>query len=142
MDINVSRLEGAKMPVAVITQTSDKFDLKSLPGAYVVIKRMTYGQRLVRQQMALRMQMKGTGSKKDQIIDLEMMNRITSLWSFANLIDDHNLTDEAERKLNFQNPADVERLTAVVGEEIDKLIDKVNNFEDDVDEEEEGTLGN
>lgn len=129
------------MPVATITETSKREDLKSLPGAYVVVKRMTYGQKLVRQQMAMKMQMKGT-SRKDSILDIEMMNRLTSLWSFANLIGEHNLTelmpDGSERPLNLTNVADVEKLRSDIGEEIDTLIDKLNNFEDD----EDGELGN
>lgn len=133
------------MPVATITETSERFDLKSLPGAYVVVKRMTYGQKLTRQQMAMKMQMRGN-SKRDSTLDIEMMNRLTSLWSFANLIGEHNLTelmpDGSERPLNFANVADAEKIRSDVGEEIDTLIDKLNNFDEDADESEPGTLGN
>lgn len=130
------------MPVATITEDTVEEKLKSVPEGIVVIKRMTYGQRLQRQQMAMRMQMSMGGSKKDTTMDVEMLSRATSLWSFANLIQSHNLTDATGRELNFKNAADVERLAAPVGEEIDKLIDKHNNFEDDVDSDEPGTLGN
>lgn len=140
------------MPVATITQTDFKEELKSLPGGYVVIRRMTYGERLTRQQMAMKMQMKGN-NKRDSVIDIEVMNRLTTLWSFANLIVEHNLTaynnprdpSSGERPLNFRNVADVELLDTVVGEEVDRLIDRHNNFEEDAGPEhanEPGTLGN
>lgn len=133
------------MPVATITETSKREELKTLPGAFVVIKRMTYGQKLTRQQMAMKMQMRGT-TKRDSTLDIEMMNRLTSLWSFANLIEEHNLTermpDGSERPLNFSNAADVEKIRSDIGEEIDTLVDKLNNFDSDADESEPGTLGN
>jgi hypothetical protein len=126
------------MPVAVIQNAAERFELKSLEGAYVVIKRMTYGQKLTRSQMAMKMRMqlqgKGRGGKDDTNIDIDMMNRLTSIWSFQNLIEDHNLEDADGRKLNFRNVADIEKLQGDIGEEIDSLIDKLNNF-DEKDEE-------
>jgi|SRR4051794_27237511 len=124
------------MPVGVITEPMVREELKTLEGAYVVIKRMTYGQKLTRSQMAMkmRMQFQGKGQKEDGGIDIDMMNRLVSLWSFANLIAEHNITDVDERLLNFRNVADVEKLSGPVGEEIDSLIDKLNNF-DEKDEE-------
>jgi hypothetical protein len=125
------------MPVAVIVDPTERRDLKSLPGGYVLIKRMTFGQKLTRQQMAMKMQMTTGQRKADTKIDVDMMSRLVSLWSFANLIEDHNLEDVDGRKLNLKNVADVEKLTGPIGEEIDTLIDKINNFE----AEEEDDLG-
>jgi len=41
------------MPAAVVDLNStEKFELKSLPEGFVVLRKMTYGQKLVRQQNA------------------------------------------------------------------------------------------
>ena len=116
------------MPVAVVTDPYVRFDLKTVEEGYIIVKRMTYGQKMTRQQMAMKMKMQVGNRKEDSEIDIDMMNRLTSLWSFSNLIHEHNLTDEKERPLNFKNYADVEKLAGPIGEEIDTLIDKVNNF--------------
>lgn len=120
------------MPVAVIEEETKRYDLKTLPGGYVVVKRMTYGQKLVRSEMAMKMRVKGEGrSQKDFATEIDMMNRKIALWSFANLVDDHNLTDASGQALNFKNPIDVERIAGKVGEEIEAYIDELNNFEAD-----------
>jgi hypothetical protein len=124
------------MPVAVITQASERFELKSLPGAFVVIKRMTFGQKLMRSEMAMKMTLETGGDKKSKDFagEMKMMNRRTTLWEFAELIEDHNLTDVDERKLNFKQPTDVDKLAGQIGEEISTLIDSINNFEDELAE--------
>lgn len=122
------------MPIGVVTEPTVREELKSLPGAYVVIRRMTYGQKLTRSQMAMKMRMQiegGRGAKKEGAIDIDMMNRLTTIWSFQNLIAEHNITDVDDRPLNFKNVADIEKLAGPIGEEIDSLIDKINNFEDE-----------
>lgn len=118
------------MPVAVIEEETKHYDLKTLPEGFVVVKRMTYGQKLVRSEMAMKMRVKGEGRKQsDFATEIDMMNRKIALWSFANLIADHNLTDKNGQALNFKNPADVERIAGKVGEEIEAYIDELNNFE-------------
>lgn len=129
------------MPVAVITQPSERRELKSCPGGYVVIKRMTYGQKLTRREMTRMTVSAQRGSKKDVQAEIDAMQRKVSLWEFANLIEDHNLDDENGRKLNFQNSMDVDKLAGPIGEEIDTLISELNNFEDDAADE-KSELGN
>jgi hypothetical protein len=118
------------VPIAVVTEASIKEELKSLPEAFVIIKKMTYGQKLMKSQLTMKMRM-DMQDKKRMGADIDMMTRQVAHWSFANLIEDHNLTDASGRKLNFKSPADVELLDGKIGEEIDTLIDKHNNFEDD-----------
>jgi hypothetical protein len=119
------------VPVAVVTDTAGvKEDLKSLEGGFVIIKRMTYGQKLIKSQLTMKMRM-DMQDKKKMGADIDLATRAVALWSFANLIEDHNLEDASGRKLNFRSPADVEALAGKIGEEIDTLIDKHNNFEED-----------
>jgi hypothetical protein len=124
------------MPVAVLVHTPERFELKSLPGGYVVIRRMTYGEKLQRSEMTMSMRM-DMADKKNMGADMKMLSRQVTLWSFSRLITEHNLENADGRPLNFKNPVDVESLDGMVGEEIDTYVDKVNNFEED-----EEALGN
>lgn len=117
-----------KMPVAVVQEDTVREELKSLPGAYVVIRRMTYGERLVR--TGLSGKMKIMTERSEYAGELEMATRKLALWDFQNLITEHNLQDKDERVLNFKNIQDIEKLSARVGEEVGSLIDKHNSFED------------
>lgn len=118
------------MPVAVLVHEPERFELKSLPGAYVIVRRMTYGEKLQRSEMTMKMRM-DMADKNNMGADMQMLSRQVTLWSFNRLIIDHNLTDKDDRKLNFKSPVDVEALDGRIGEEIDTYIDKVNNFEED-----------
>lgn len=122
------------MVVATITNTTERFELKSLPGAFVVIRQMSYGEKLNRQSQMTSYQMQMSSKKnEDSKMDIEMHMEKVARWEFANLITDHNLTDEKENKLNFKNVADVDRLNPVVGEEIQVYINQLNAFEDEDD---------
>lgn len=130
------------MPVAVVTETNIRRDLKTLPGAFVVVKRMDYGQKLTKQQMMMKMRVQSSKGSTESGVDIDMQTRVTAHWSFANLIADHNLEDTDGRKLNFKSMADVEKIRGDVGEEIDTYIDELNNFDADADSSAPGTLGN
>lgn len=122
------------MVVATITNQTERFELKSLPGGYVVIRQMSYGEKLNRQTQMTSYQMLMSGGKgADTKMDIEMHMEKVAKWEFSNLITEHNLTDEAEKALNFKNVADVDRLNPVVGEEIQVYINQLNAFEDDED---------
>jgi hypothetical protein len=124
------------MPVAVVVQSSERRELKSLPEGYVVIKRMTYGQKLLRSELNMKMliEMGGKG-KADMQGEMKIMSRQVALWEFANLIEDHNLTDAEGRTLDFNRNVDVERIEGKIGEEISTYIDELNNFEKEVEDE-------
>ena len=122
------------MPAAVVNMNStERFDLKSLPpDGYVVLRKMTYGQKLTRQQNAMKMQMEmQRGRKANAKANMEMMTLQSTLYDFKNCVVEHNLTDEAGAPLNLSNDFDVTRLDPQVGEEISTLIDNMNNFEDE-----------
>lgn len=124
------------MPVANIIKKAERFDLKSCPDAFVVIRRMTYGEKMQRLELSGKMRILSNKKDPDAIGEINMMNKQISLWEFSNLILEHNLEyqeveDGPIRPLNFRNSADVELLAARIGEEIGTLIDKLNNFEDE-----------
>lgn len=118
------------MPVAVVTDTKHRFELKSLEGAFVVIREMSYGERIYRAGLTGAMKiLKDT--KSDYAGELAMETSRITLWDFMNLIIEHNLQDHDGRELNLKTEADVKKLHAKIGEEIGKYIDEVNNFEDE-----------
>jgi len=121
------------MAIATIVNANERFDLKSCPpDGYVVVRRMTYGEKLKRQGMMTKFRMEMGKNKSDgSTMDVDLDQEKVSLWEFANLIIEHNLTDGALKPLNFKNMTDIARLGPVVGEEIQTYIDKLNAFEED-----------
>lgn len=118
-----------KMPRATVASETEKFELKSLPEGYVVIRRMTYGEKLNRTDSMMNMRT----TSEDKQMEINMMSKKIAFQDFANLIIDHNLTDENDKPLNFKSAADVERLDPRIGDEIGQLIDGINSFEDKSD---------
>jgi hypothetical protein len=125
----LERLFGVHVPRATVTQTTERFDLKSCPEGYVVIRRMTYGEKLNRQDDMMNMQT--TADPKDKEMRIQIMAKKVALQDFANLVVEHNLTDENDTPLNFKNPAHVNLLDPQIGEEIGRYIDQINSFEED-----------
>ncbi len=123
------------MAVGVVTQQTERFELKSCkPDGFVVIRRMNYGESLKRKDMMASIAMsmdttKGKGNSETKM-QMDLLQEKTSLWEFANLIVDHNITDEQERKLDFRRPEHVRALVGQIGDEIQMYIDQMNSFED------------
>jgi hypothetical protein len=117
------------MPRAVANlEDTTREDLKSCPGAFVVLRRMTYGQKLERQSMAMQMGISGNG--KNAEMNVAMMQQQSTAFEFRHCIADHNLDDENDQRLDFNNPVSVFKLDPRIGEEIEMLIADMNNFED------------
>lgn len=126
-------MKGLVMPIAVVTNsTSDRLPLKTLPEAYVVVRRMNYGEKLLRSNMATKLLMSGSRDKNDKDVqaEVDMQTELVAYWDFANLITEHNLQDADGRELNFRNPSDVKKLDSVIGEEVGQLIDNFNSPEE------------
>lgn len=125
-----------KMPIASIVDPTQRFDLKSLSGGYVVIRRMTWGEKLKRQSMMTKFHM-NLGDKRDKnsSAEVDILQEKVSLWEFQNLIVEHNLEHREVngnvRELNFKNINDVNLLDPKIGEEIQSRIDELNAFEED-----------
>lgn len=118
------------MPVAVVTEETFREELKSLPGGFVVIRQMTYGEKIMRSGMSGAMKLLKDNKQSDYVGEMSMETQKITLWDFANLIVEHNLEDIDGRALNFKIEGDVRKLTSKIGEEVGSLIDKHNNFED------------
>lgn len=117
------------MPRAVANlEETTREELKSCPGGFVVLRRMTYGQKLERQSMAMQMGISGNGKSAE--MGVSMMQQQSAAFEFRHCIVDHNLEDENDQKLDFNNPVNVFRLHPRIGEEIEMLISDMNNFED------------
>jgi hypothetical protein len=122
------------MPKAISNnQDTERHDLKSLPEGYVVLRRLTYGEKVQRRAMVSGLKIRGMGSgKKDFEGEMNMVNEQATLFDFQRCIVEHNLEkDDNGTLLNFANIPDIRMLDPRVGEEIDSLLDKLNNFEDD-----------
>lgn len=116
------------MPFAGLNNGTERFDLKSLPGAYVELRRMSYGQKLARQDL-IRLSVE-MGKGKDMKGEMAMANKLATKMDFANCIAAHNLEKDDNGTLFNFNTDSLDMLDPRVGEEIDKYINQMNNFED------------
>lgn len=121
------------MPVAVRSTDTEKFDLKTLPGAFVVLRKMSYGQILERRSLT-KLTFASQGRSKNVEGEIAMADRKVNLFEYRNCVVEHNLERIEGQLLDLKNPADVESLDPQVGQEIEKLIEDMNNFEGDEDE--------
>lgn len=120
------------MPKAIFNPDNVKrFDLKSCPEGFVVIRRHSYGHNLERRQMAVDTQISKAANGKEQA-DVTMNVLDTTLFDFANCIVEHNLEDDAGTLLNFKLAGHVSALDGAIGEEIATYIESFNNWEKDL----------
>lgn len=124
------------MPVAVANvEETTTFDLKSLEGGQVTLRRMTYGQVVQRRTLAKMTVATKGGSRRDAVGEMAMASKEITLFEFSHCIASHNLEDVDGRPLVLSGP-DFDKLNPKVGQEIEDLISKMNNFEDE--EEKQG----
>jgi hypothetical protein len=121
------------MPQAVISVEPERFDLKSCPGGFVVLRRMPYGKYLARQEMALKLkvqaqQQKG-GGRSNFEGEMAMANKMVTVFEFKECIVDHNLTDASDAPLNFSSEHTLEILDPRIGNEIGALINEMHDFD-------------
>lgn len=124
------------MPKATVNvEETTRFELKSAPpDGFVVLRRMSYGQSVERRAM-LKMSIEaGGGNRKDFKGEMAFASVEIQQYEFNHCIVDHNLEDETGRKLNLGSPVDFVRLHPRIGQEIEKYINDMNNFEDSEDE--------
>ena len=121
-------------------ETEEHLDLKTLPGGWVKLRRMTYGQSLHRQQIAMQIAVSGeSGGRQRQAKgsvsagEIKMMQKAVAVFEFANCVVDHNLFmhDEESVKYDFTRGNALDSLDPRVGAEISARIAEMNDFEED-----------
>lgn len=112
-------------------QDTEKKELKSCPEGYIVVRRLTYGEKLARRAMVSNMKIETQKGKKDFAGEMQLVNEQATLFDFQNCIIDHNLEDDQGTKLDFGKMAHVKMLDPRIGEEIDQILSELNNFEED-----------
>jgi hypothetical protein len=112
--------------------TTEKVELKTCPGGYIELRRMTYGQKLQRQSMAMVMKLSDDPKTRNRGMqgEMQMVNAKVTVFEFAHCIVDHNLEDDAGRKLNLTTLQDINALDPRIGEEINSEISRMNNFDE------------
>ena len=123
------------MPVATTSpEETQRHDLKSLDGAFVELRTMTYGEWLHRRDMATKMAIEGDPRKRDSKVTIDAIQTETTLFEFSKCIVDHNLTDAQDKLLELGNKKDFSQLHPKIGEEIQGLISDMNVWESDQQE--------
>jgi hypothetical protein len=121
-----------KMPNAQVSTAPVRRELETLEGAWVDLKRLSYGQKLQRNEHAIKTTAFGEG--KNARMQLEALQVEVQFMDFANCIVGHNLTyldplTEEELPFDFQGRSWQQMLDPRIGEEIATLIDELNNYE-------------
>ena len=120
------------MPRATVSTEAQTFDLKSCPGGWVQLRRMSYGERLHRQDIAMQMSMEADQRKRTAQMNVVPTQTQVAAYELGTCVVDHNLEDESGRKLNFTNPVDCQLLDGRIGEEIAGYIDTMHDWEGDL----------
>lgn len=139
------------MPQATVKATAKRFELKSAPpDGFVKLKRLSFGQKLERMEMATkqvihnddqkgnRAQRRSGNNQENMSVDIRMMQRIVTEYEFKHCVVEHNLTHENGQALNFKDSATVDLLDPKIGEEISEYIAELNNFEGEEEDNEDG----
>lgn len=124
------------MPVATRKSETVRHDLKSLPGAFIELRQLSYDEMLERRDGATQILMeRGVRNTDSNQMNVKVLNRWSNQYSFPRCIVDHNLTDENGVPLDFRKPDMVfKMLDPKIGAEIESLIDKMNQ-EENIDED-------
>lgn len=125
------------MPIAVVDpQKYERYELKSLPDGYVMLRPLTYGMKLERRTKASRMTMRDEGPQDHKpkgggspVVSLETYEDWTVEFDFANCIGDHNLEITEGQKVDFSSRIGWKFLDPRIGSEIEMLIYNLNEGE-------------
>lgn len=115
------------MPNATASNEAVKRELKSLPGGFVTLRRLTYGEQLHRRDISATF-VPGTKAEDGRI---ETSALRVQHYEFTKAVMEHNLTDENDKPLNFNDMQDVVKLDPRVGGEIEQMIDEMNQPPDE-----------
>src|SRR6266404_5962383 len=128
------------MPVVTVDETEyTRHDLSTAPpDGFVMLRPLPYGMKLSRRSKATKMMMRSKpvanrqqAQTQDQVIELESHDEWAVQYDFAYCIGEHNLQNPDQTLVDFTKPMAIKMLDPRVGTEIEMLIDKINNTEDE-----------
>jgi hypothetical protein len=117
---------------AQVAETT-RHELKTCPGGFVELRRMTYGQ-VVERRALMKLSVTAKKGQKDLAGEMAMANAAITQYEFRHCIVDHNLEDDNGQKLNLSSSVGFSSLDPRIGQEIEKRIGEMNNFEEEDDE--------
>lgn len=118
------------MPRATVNiSDTEHFDLKTCEGGFVELRRLSYGEKMKRQEMSFGAAMKVDSGRKQRSAEMtmDMAQTAATEFEFKACIVDHNLEDDTGAKLDFKNAAHIHLLDPRIGEEISNYINDMNN---------------
>lgn len=106
-------------------------DLESVPGGFVEIRQMTYGEFLHRRDLSMGMSVSGDalGKGTPEKISIDALQTAVTQYEFKVCIINHNLEDDNGVKLQLGTPEGFARLDPRIGQEVSDLIDEMNQWE-------------
>ena len=123
------------MPVATVNPdiSQQKYELKTCEGGFVLLRQLSYGEQIKKQQMAAKMTFEGQGRGGMSGGEFEFFQRKVTEFEFATCIIEHNLEDADGKELSFKDSKTVDKLDPRVGSEIAHYISEMNDFQEEVD---------
>lgn len=126
------------MPKATVSHDHQRFDLRTCPGGYVVLRTLSFHEMMQRRDIASKMWTSFSQDKRKKRSDqeavraqLEIMNVAVMEFEFKNCIVDHNLEDDNGAKLDFNNPLTYKALDPKIGSEINRYIESLTQEDED-----------
>lgn len=118
------------MPRATVdVESTERHELKTCDGGFVVLRRMTYGQ-VVQRRALTKLSLLTQGRSRSVTGELAMASKEVTLFEYTHCIVDHNLEAADGRKLNLGVETDLDQLDPRIGQEIEGYIADMNNFEE------------
>ncbi len=117
------------MPRATISTEPQHHDLKTCPGGFVELRRMSYGELMTSQDMAYQVSAKAGQNSDDPEMAMNISRAAVEEYQFRTCVVGHNLMDENDRVLDFKRKEDVHLLDGNVGQEISRLIGNIHDWQ-------------
>lgn len=127
--------------VTVDPKEYERFELKTAPpDGYVYLRPLPYGMKLSRRSKATRMMMRSQPAQsrkqaqaQEQVFEVESMDEWAVAFDFQYCIGEHNLQNARGDLIDFSQKTNlvIKLLDPKVGSEIERLIDTLNNDEDE-----------
>lgn len=119
------------MPKATVSLDVVHKELKTAPpDGFVDLKRMSYGQ-IVERRAMLTMGFEADGKTKDFRGEMAFANKRITMFEFEHCIAAHNLEDDNGVNIKLNTIEGFSSLDSRIGQEIEKYISDMNNFEDE-----------